>query len=255
MLVVSGWALAMNAVMGTYSGWNTAVYFSEENTNASRSLPKSLFGGLTTVAIIYVLVNAALLYAMPVASISASKLPAADFVTQLWGGTGGTLITSLAICSVLGVMNAALLFVPRIGFALSRDGYLPSQVAYVNSGGTPATALFVLVLISLVFAFSGTYETLLEIAVFIVLLVDSAVYAALFVLRRREPELARPFRAIGYPVLPAAALAAALLILGLFVAGNTTNSVIAIGLVIATYPVFLIARWFMKGSEAMRPAS
>lgn len=242
LLILGGFALAMNAVVGTYGGWNTAVYFSEENTDASRSVPRSLFGGIATVMIIYVLVNSALLYAMPIESIAASKLPAADFATGLVGGLGGTLITALAVCSVLGVMNASLLFVPRIAFALSRGGYLPARLADVNAGGTPAPALLLTVSVALVCALSGTYETLLGISVFLLLAGDCAVYLALFILRRNEPQLPRPYRARGYPVLPAFALAAALSILGLFVVGNTMNSVISIAILVATYPVFLLLR-------------
>ena len=248
-IILGGFALAINAVIGTYAGWNTAVYFSEENVDCSRCVPRSLFGGVATVMVIYVLVNAALLYAMPIESIAASKLPAADFVTGLLGSAGGTLITALAICSVLGVMNAGLLFVPRIVFAMSRGGYLPARFAEVNKGGTPAPALFLTVFVALICALSGTYETLLEISVFLFLASDSAVYLALFVLRRREPELLRPYHARGYPILPALALAAALFILGLFVVGNTTNSLISIGILVATYPVFLIVRTIMRRSK------
>ena len=252
-IIMGGFALAINAVIGTYAGWNTAVYFSEENVDCSRCVPRSLFGGVATVMVIYVLVNAALLYAMPIETIAASKLPAADFVTGLVGSVGGTLITALAICSVLGVMNAGLLFVPRIVFAMSRGGYLPARFAQVNNGGTPAPALFFTVFVALICALSGTYETLLEISVFLFLASDSAVYLALFVLRRREPGLVRPYRARGYPVLPALALVAALFILALFVVGNTTNSLISIGILVATYPVFLIVRSIMRRSNREIP--
>ena len=245
-LVIGGFALAMNAVMGTYAGWGTAVYFSEENTNSARSVPRSLFGGVATVMCIYVLVNAALVYAMPVENIAASKLPAADFVGAIAGNFGGTLITALAVCSVLGVMNAGLLFAPRISFALARSGFLPARFADVNKGGTPAPALLLTASLALIFAVSGTYETLLEISVFISLGVDSAVYLSLFVLRRKEPALFRPYRAVGYPVLPAIALSAALLILGLFVIGNTTNSLIAIGIIAATYPMYILLTFLLR---------
>ena len=249
LLILGGFALAMNAVIGTYSGWNTAVYFSEENTDSARSVPRSLFFGVGTVLVIYVLVNAALVYAMPIDNIAASKLPAADFITGLVGGVGGTIITVLAICSVLGVMNAGLLFVPRITFALARGGFLPARFADVNKGGTPAPALFLTTCLALILAISGTYETLLEISAFIALTIDSLIYLALFVLRRREPELARPYRAIGYPILPAIALAAALFILALFVVGNTINSLIAVGIFVASYPIFLLIKLAMKRSK------
>jgi APA family basic amino acid/polyamine antiporter len=138
------------------------------------------------------------------------------------------------------------MYVPRTLFAVSRDGFLPARIAEVNSGGTPATALFLTVVLSLAFAMSGTYETLLEIATFLVLTGDSAVYLALFVLRRNEPDLARPYRAFGYPILPAIVLLGAWFLLGLFVVGNTGNSLYAIGILFLMYPVYLVLRVVMR---------
>jgi APA family basic amino acid/polyamine antiporter len=246
LLIFGGVALAMNSVMATYSGWYAAAYFSEENKNCSRSMPRALMGGVLVVMAVYLLVNAALLYAMPIGNIAASKLPAADVAASIIGDFGGTLITCLALCSIIGILNAALMYVPRTLFAVSRDGFLPARIAEVNSGGTPATALFLTVVLSLAFAMSGTYETLLEIATFLVLTGDSAVYLALFVLRRNEPDLARPYRAFGYPILPAIVLLGAWFLLGLFVVGNTGNSLYAIGILFLMYPVYLVLRVVMR---------
>jgi APA family basic amino acid/polyamine antiporter len=253
LLIFGAVALAMNSVMATYSGWNAPVYFSEENTDCTRCVPRALFGGVLLIAIVYVSVNAALLYAMPVGTIAASKLPAADFATSVAGGVGGALITCLALCSIVGILNAALMYVPRILFAMSRGGFLPSSVAKVNGGGTPANALFLTVVISLAFAFSGTYETLLAIATFLVLTSDSAVYLAIFVLRRREPDLVRPFRAYGYPVLPAIVLLGAWFLLGLFVVGNTGTSIYAIAILFLMYPVYLVLKAVMRHTAITEP--
>jgi APA family basic amino acid/polyamine antiporter len=246
LLIFGAVALAMNSVMATYSGWNAPVYFSEENTDCSRCVPRALLGGVALIAVVYLCVNAALLYAMPIGAVAASKLPAADFAKSVIGDTGGSLITCIALGSVLGILNAALMYVPRILFAMSRGGYLPSSISKVNGGGTPATALFLTVAISLAFAFSGTYETLLEIATFLVLTSDSAVYLALFVLRRREPDLVRPYRAFGYPVLPAVVLLGAWFLLGLFVVGNTRNSLYSLCILVLFFPFYLVLRAVMR---------
>jgi APA family basic amino acid/polyamine antiporter len=202
-------------------------------------MPRALLGGVLLVMAVYILVNAALLYAMPIGSIAASKLPAADFATKVFGSVGGTLITCIALCSIIGILNAALMYVPRILFAMSRGGFLPARIAQVNTGGTPAIALFLTVVIALIFAMSGTYETLLEIGTFLVLAGDSAVYLAIFVLRRKEPDLARPYRAFGYPILPAIVLLGAWFLLGLFVVGNTGTSLYAVAILFMMYPVYL----------------
>lgn len=236
LAVFAAVALSVQSVMETYSGWNSAVYFAEENTDPARAIPRSMFFGVLIVTTIYVLMNAALLYALPVANIAASKLPLADVAGLIFGAASGKIITALALCSLLGILNANILFVPRTLFAMSRDGFLPSQGATVNAGGTPTVAL------SVVFALSGTFETLLAIAAFLGLAGDSACYLALFVLRRREPDLPRPFRAVGYPVLPAIVLIGAWILLIVYVVGNTMNSLYSIGILLLLYPVYLIFR-------------
>jgi APA family basic amino acid/polyamine antiporter len=240
LAVFAAVALSLQAVMETYAGWNSAVYFSEENTDAARSIPRSLFGGVFIVMTIFVLVNAALLYALPVAQIAASKLPAADAAVSIFGGIGGKFITALALASLLGILNAILLYMPRTLFAMSRDGLLPPQAATVNAGGTPTVALLSTVALTMIFAFSGTFETLLAISAFLGLAGDSAVYLALFVLRRREPELPRPFRAFGYPVLPSIVLIGAWILLIVYSVGNTATSIYSIGILLLLYPVYLI---------------
>ncbi len=199
---------------------------------------------------IYVLVNAALLYVLPLADIAQSKLPAADAAVSIFGSSGGTIITALALGSILGILNAQVLFTPRILFAMSRHGFLPSQGASVNTGGTPAVALLANVTLAIAFAISGTFETLLAIAAFLSLACDSFCYLALFILRRREPELRRPFRAVGYPVLPAIVLIGAWILLIVYVIGNTMNSLFSIGILLLLYPAFLIIRRHLKTEHA-----
>ena len=242
LLIIGGVAIALNSVMGTYSGWYAATFFCEECPDPGRYVPRSLFGGILMVTAIYLLVNAALLYALPVGNIAASKLPAADVATNLLGDAGGRVITALALCSVLGVINAGLMFAPRSLFSMSRDGFVPASASSVNRRGTPGVALAATLVLAVGFALSGTYETLLEISVFLVLCVDSAVYLAIFVLRRREPDLPRPFRAIGYPILPGIILVISWVLLAVFVVGNTKNSLFSIGILIMLYPVFILLK-------------
>jgi APA family basic amino acid/polyamine antiporter len=235
-------ALSLQPVLETYGGWNNAVYFAEENTDPARAIPRSMFGGVLMVMTIYLLVNAALLYALPIADIAVSKLPAADAAALIFGGAGGKFITALSLCSIIGTINANVLYAPRILFAASRDGLLPSAGAKVNAGGTPAVALVAAVSLAAMFALSGTFETLLSIAAFLALAGDSAVYLALFVLRRREPDLPRPFRAVGYPVLPAIVLIGAWILLIVYVVGNTMNSLYSIGILLLLYPLYLVSK-------------
>jgi APA family basic amino acid/polyamine antiporter len=131
----------MQAVMETYAGWNSAVYFTEENRDSAHSIPRALFFSVLLVMSIYLLVNAALIYALPHSVMAASKLPAADAAAAIFGSNGGKFITTLALVSIVGILNAMVLYMPRTLFAMSRDGMLPSSLSSVNSGGTPVPAM------------------------------------------------------------------------------------------------------------------
>ncbi|MBA4185780.1 MAG: APC family permease, partial [Acidobacteria bacterium] len=137
--------LSFQVITEAYAGWNSVVYFAEENTNPSQNVPRSMFGGILIVMAIYVLLNAALLYIMPVSQIAASKTPGADAVSLIFGDWGGKLTLAVALVATLSVVNALILYSPRVPFAMSRDGLLPPQLMKVNKGGTPSIALLLLI--------------------------------------------------------------------------------------------------------------
>lgn len=234
--------LAFQVVTEAYAGWNSVVYFAEENTNPSQNVPRSMFGGILTVIAIYVLLNAALLYIMPVSQIAESKTPGADAMFAIFGDWGGKITLTVAIIATLSVVNALILYAPRVPFAMSRDGLLPPQMMRVNKGGTPSIALLILLSLSVIAALSGSYETFLAMAAFFSLTGDTFVYLALFILRRKEPDLPRPYRTKGYPFLPAIMVLAAVTFLTGYIISNTMNSLYCIGILILIYPAFLIVR-------------
>ncbi len=234
--------LSFQVVSEAYAGWNSIVYFSEENTNPSRNVPRSMFGGILIIMAIYVLLNIALLYVLPISQIAGSKMPGMDAAVIVFGNWGGKIINIVALISTLGVVNALLLYAPRAPFAMSRDGLLPAQLMKVNKGGTPSLALLLLVSFSIIAALSGSYETFLAMAAFFSLVSDSFVYLALFVLRRKEPDLPRPYRVFGYPFLPAIVLIIAIIFFVGYVVSNTLNSLYSIGILLLIYPLYLISK-------------
>src|SRR5205809_6205832 len=196
-------ALSIQSILGTYAGWHAPVYFSEENTDPAKSIPRSLFTGVALVMAIYVLINLAMLHALPMSKLAGSKLAAADAAQLIFGDYSSNIVTSIMLISLLGIINAAFLFTPRVMFALSRDGLFFYPGAMVNTGGTPSTALVVTALVAIVLAGIGSFEQLFAFTAFLTVLVDVAAFGTIFVLRWREPDLPRPFKARGYPVLPA----------------------------------------------------
>lgn len=231
--------LAFQLVRSTYGGWDTVVYFAEEDRDPSRNIPRSLFGGVLLIIVIYLLVNLALLYVLSVPQLAASKFAAADAMSLIFGERSGQILTALALLSIIGIINAHLMFVPRVMFALGRDGMSSTSAATVNEGGTPVFALAFTVIPAIFLASVSTFEKLLAIGEFFVITVDILLIGSLFILRRREPDLPRPFRTWGYPFTPLILLLISLAIFVGYIIGNPADSLYAIAALAASYPIFL----------------
>jgi APA family basic amino acid/polyamine antiporter len=222
------------------------VYFSEENKDPATSIPRSLFSGVGFITAIYVLFNLAMLYALPLSKLSGSKLAAAEAAQEIFGGATSQIVTAVALISLVGIINASFLFTPRVMYALSRDHLFSSRGATLNAGGTPTVALLVTASAAIALTAVGSFEKLFALTAFLSVLVDAATFATLFILRRREPALARPFRARGYPIVPAIVLIGAILLLAGFIISSTQNTFYAVACVAISYPVYLMAKALVK---------
>src|SRR5947208_487699 len=138
---LAGVVVALQSVMITFGGWQSALYFTEEDRNPDRNLPRSMIGGVALVLGIYVLVNLALLSVLPVPALARSTLPAADAAQAILGGRGGQVITVLSLLSLPPLLNAILMIGTRILFAMGRDRLLWWRTSVVNAGGTPGIAM------------------------------------------------------------------------------------------------------------------
>lgn len=192
--------LALQAVIVTYDGWYFAIYFTEEDKDPARNLPRSSIVGVLACIAVYVLLNTALLHVLPINKLAGSEVPGADAAMAIFGGRGKQFILVLAMVTVLSALNATVLLSCRILFGMGRDGWLPRWLASVNSGGTPSAALLVVSLASIVLILSGGYERLIGVGSFLVVVLYLSGFCALFALRIREPDLPRPFKAWGYPL-------------------------------------------------------
>lgn len=243
--------VALQSVIVTYDGWYAAIYFTEEDKDPARNLPKSAIGGVLCIIGIYVLVNLALLYTLPLAELAGSTLPAADAAQKIFGGDGGRIIIALSLLSLLSVINAVLLLATRILFAMSRDGLFFSKAAEVNPRGTPLIAMVLTTGSAMVLVASGTFETLIAIASFFFVTIYISGFLALFILRKREPERPRPFRVWGYPWPPLIALVGSVAFLIGSVFGDPRHSAYALVLIAASYPIYLtVTRYPAKRSAA-----
>ena len=194
-----GLILALQGVVVTYDGWYAPIYFAEEDQDPSRNLPRSMIGTALTCTAIYLLMNGALLHTLGMGRLAGSQLPAADAAMLVFGSFGRQFILLISVVGVLSTINAGLMLTPRILFSMARDGLLPQRMTTVNKGGTPAVALFVCSFASIILILTGTFESLIAIASILFVANYLPVFAALLILRRREPNLPRPYRAWFYP--------------------------------------------------------
>lgn len=237
--------VSLQAVIYTYDGWAGVIYFSEEVQEPGRNIPRSLFGGILTIAAIYLLVNVALLYVLPMSGIAGKEFAAGEAATVIFGAYGDTIFRCLTIASMLSGINALHLMATRVVFAMSRDGLFTRRAAVVNEGGTPSVSLFLSALVALLFILFGQrFEQVITVLAFFFVANYILSFISLFVLRRREPETPRPYRAWGYPVTPALALIGSLMFLAGAIWADTRNSVYALVLLGVSYPVFRVMKRF-----------
>jgi len=235
--------VSLQSVIYTYDGWSGVIYFSEEVEHPGRDIPRALLGGVLTIMAIYLLVNVALLYVLPISGIAGKEFAAGEAASVIFGHYGDTVFRVLTIVSMLSGINALHLMATRVIFAMSRDGLFTQKAAVVNVGGTPTVSLFLSALVALLFiVFGQTFDTVITVLAFFFVANYILSFISLFVLRRREPDKPRPYRAWGYPFTPGLALAGSILFLAGAVYADRENSVYALLLLGASYPVFRLLK-------------
>ena len=239
--------LALQGVIYTYDGWYSTVYFGEEVEDSARNIPRAMVGSVLLVIGIYLLFNLALIYVLPIEQLAGEKLAAGAAAVRLFGPRGATVIGAVAIVSLLASVNGNTLTAPRVLYAMSRDRLFWRGASRVNRGGTPTVSLAVSTIVAVaMIVFSGTFGRLLAALAFFFVTDYTLVFLSVFVLRRREPDTPRPYRAWGYPLTTALALAGSVAFLVGAIKDDTENSVFALKLLAASLPVFLLLRLWRR---------
>src|SRR5215208_5929481 len=241
--LVTAAVLALQGIIYTYDGWYSTVYFGEEVRDTARSVPRAMIGSVLLVIAVYLLFNAALLYVLPVEQLAGQQLAAGAAAEAVFGPRGATVIGVVAIVSLLASVNGNTLTAPRVLYAMSRDRLFWGAASRVNRGGTPTVSLALSTAAAvLLILFSGTFGKLLAALAFFFVTDLALIFLSIFVLRRREPGAQRPYRAWGYPVTTAFALAVSVAFLAGAVWSDTVNSLYALGLLALSLPVYLLFR-------------
>ncbi len=259
--LVIGFMLALQNVIYTVDGWDGIIYFSEEIKQPGRDVPRAIFGSVFSIMGIYLLLNAAVLYVLPMSEISGNDFALGAAANRVLGHYGDPIIRIIMIVSLLSCINACQMFCTRTLYAMSCDRLFFRQAARVNKGGTPVVALFLSTLVGITFIL-GSFERVIAMLSIFFVANYTLSYTSLFVLRKREPDMPRPYRAWGYPWTTAIALAAsATFLIAAFGAEwqsnlprindlrswwaslSTNNSLLTVLLLALSYPLFRILKW------------
>jgi basic amino acid/polyamine antiporter, APA family len=241
---VGGMMLALIPIMFSYSGWNAAAYVAEEVRNPGRNVPLALGLGTAVVIVIYLALNALYLYAMPVTELaSLGDVRLIDrSAERLFGFVAGDIIAVFTIVSLAASISAMVLAGPRVYYAMARDGmFLPGAARVHAQFHTPVSAILAQGVWSGILVLSGTLTQLVSYTGFAVVLFSGIAVSALFVLRRREPNAPRPFRAWGYPWAPAIfVLASAAMVVNEIIRNGSTAllGMVVIALGVPVYYLF-----------------
>jgi APA family basic amino acid/polyamine antiporter len=234
--------IALQGVLYTYDGWYGVIYFGEEVRDPKRDVVRSMLGGVLLIIAIYIVVNLAYVYVLPMSELAGEKLAAGAVANKLFGAYGDKAIRVLAILSLLSTINAYTLTAPRILYAMSCDELFMRRATRVNRGGTPTVTLLISTAVAVLFIFRSFDQVLAALSFFFVANYAMA-YISLIVLRRREPGLPRPYRAWGYPWTTGIVLAGSIAFLAGAVVSDRRDSLFALAILAASVPIYLTVRF------------
>jgi len=257
----SGWPLIVAIMLGlqgviyTVDGWDGIIYFGEEVRNPGRDIPRAIFGSVFSIMGIYLSLNLVALYILPMNEISGNNFVLGTVADRIFGKLGDPIIRSIMVVSMLSCLNANQLFCSRTLYTMSCDGLFFRRAARVNPGGTPVMALFLSTVVGVLFLLTGTFERVIAMLSFFFVANYALSYASLFVLRKREPEMVRPYRAWGYPWTAGIALVASVLFLAGSILTDQKNAPWALATLVFSYPVFRVLKWVTHRAEASAGAN
>jgi basic amino acid/polyamine antiporter, APA family len=207
-ITVSAIFTAMLAAFWAYEGWNSVGFLGGEIKNPNRNVPLSIVFGLFIVITLYVLTNIAYLSLMPIDSLvsvnaAGNQIAAVQAVKVFWNQGGVVFISLLILLSTLGCTHATILSNARTSFAMANEGLFFSKMAKINAAKVPGNALWYQGIWAAILVLSGTFDQLTDMLIFAAFIFYGATAFGVFILRKKMPEANRPYKAWGYPVVPA----------------------------------------------------
>ncbi len=253
---VAGFFAAMVSALWAYDGWNNVSMVSSEIREPQRNLPRSLILGTVAVIATYILINLAYFHVLAPADVEASHRVAADMMSRLYGNAAAGGVTLAVLISILAALNGSILTGSRVPYAMARDGLFFQAAARVHPKyKTPGGATILLSLWSCIVVLSGWFDDLYNFVIFGSWILYLLTAASVFVLRRKMPNLERPYRVIGFPFVPVLFILVAGVLLVSTFQTRPRESLMGLALMAAGVPFY----WFWqdkgeKGSEGNQQA-
>ena len=237
----SALGLAMVSILWAYDGWADVAFVSGEVRDPQRTLPRALFLGTAAIVVLYMAANAVYLHVVPLDRMADSPLIAADAAEAVLGAAGVMFISVAVMVSTFGSLNGSMMTGPRIFYAMADDGLFFKKVAAIHPQfGSPAAAIVLASTLGVVFVSIKTFGQLADQFVIGIWPFYALAVGAVFVLRKRNPGMARPYRAFGYPVVPALFLVAALFLLGNYLVREPLTFLADFGVIFLGVPVYQV---------------
>jgi APA family basic amino acid/polyamine antiporter len=237
----AGFGAAILGTLWAYDGWIGVTNIAGELKNPAKDMPKAIIIGVTSVIFIYALISTAMVNVMSMENIVASVTPASDVAIVLFGNGGAAFITAGIMISVFGAMNGYLLTGARVPLAMGQRKQLPysAQLGKIHkSFGTPTNALILEGVLAIIYIFSGTFNTLTNLLIFVLWIFFVMGVFGIFILRKKIPAEKRPYKVPLYPFIPMVGILGGAYILYSTIVSAPLNSIIGIGIALAGLPIF-----------------
>ncbi len=243
--IISVIGLALAGAFWAYDGWNNVTFVAGEVKNPQRNIPLALLYGTLIVIAVYVLINIAFLYVLPIDEMSKSPLVAASAAERIFGVNGASIISIAVIISTFGALNGSILATARVQFAMARDRLFFSPLGKIHPKfGTPHVSLIIQGVWSCVLVLSGSFDTISDYVIFAAWLFYMLGAYGVFVLRKKMPEVNRPYKVWGYPYTPIIFIIFSFLFLVNSIISDTQDAAMGSILILSGLPIYLYWKYY-----------
>lgn len=242
--VITSLGAGVLSAMFAYDGWIHVGNIAGEMKNPKKDLPKAIVLGLTGVMIVYLLINVAYLTVMPASSIAATQTPASDIANIIFGNFGSKLVTIGILVSVFGTINGYTMTGMRIPYSMALNNELPFSNWFrkLSKNKVPINGGILTIIISIIMIFSGQFNQLTDMLIFVIWFFYILIFIAVFIMRKKKPNLERPYKVPFSPFIPMIAILGGLYILVSTLITQPLNAALGICLTLIGFPIY----WYKK---------